>query len=154
MADLEHAYQTIINHKKNIQPISYFFTQRKISETTEAYNNNMEIITKDINYTQNYVAIVIPKRDNNLPLIIEIHGDNGYEYTGKITSYTQNNPDLLIPLQDDKQIFVKITFDSIDGMNDHPGFKTFIHIPSRYRNNDDIDDNKNKNYKKTIKVDL
>lgn len=146
MADINHAYGNIFDNKcKNVRKISHFFTQRKITESQEIVNpENLKRMKKDINFTQNYLALVLPKDETSPRLKIEIYGTNGYTYQGEIISYTENNPHLLVPLNDDKEIFVNIYDyeEKKDNAKDNAKEKrvkyiSFIHIPKRYQIIDD-----------------
>lgn len=146
MADINHAYGNIFDNKcKNVRKISHFFTQRKITESQEIVNpENLKRMKKDINFTQNYLALVLPKDETSPRLKIEIYGTNGYTYQGEIISYTENNPHLLVPLNDDKEIFVNIYDyeEKKDNAKDNSKEKrvkyiSFIHIPKRYQSIDD-----------------
>lgn len=172
MADINHAYGNIFdNTTSNIRKISHFFTQRKITESQDMLNpDTLKRTKKDINFTQNYLALVLPKDEKSPRLLVEIFGNNGYNYQGEIISYTENTPHFLIPLNDDKEIFVNI-YDYIqDNENNEEKdnkkistkekqikYISFIHVPKRYQNTDDndveessnLEDIKNKNKKET-----
>ena len=58
--------------------------------------------------------------NNNFNL--EVYGDRGYQYKGRINSFEGNIPHLLIPLRGDNQLFVHINvirdmdvFDEVTG---------------------------------------
>jgi hypothetical protein len=159
MADINHAYGNIFqNSNNNVRKISHFFTQRKITESHEIVNpDNLKRMKKDINFTQNYLALVLPKDESSPRLKIEIYGTNGYTYQGEIISYTDNTPHLLVPLNDDKEIFVNIyDYDNTqikqEKQSDNKDqsqvkkekrikYISFIHIPKRYQStSDDGDD--------------
>lgn len=175
MADINHAYDNILddnildNSTSNIRSISHFFTQRKITESQDTLNpDTLQRTKKDINFTQNYMALVLPKDEKSATLKIEIYGTNGYCYQGEIISYTDNNPHLLIPLNDDKEIFVNIyDYDINKNVKDNGNgngnsnedensinktklhfhnkkkrikYISFIHVPKRYQNADNAVD--------------
>ena len=75
MADINHAYGNIFeNSSNNVRKISHFFTQRKITESHEIVNpGNLKRMKKDINFTQNYLALVLPKDESSPRLKIEIY---------------------------------------------------------------------------------
>jgi hypothetical protein len=156
MADINHAYGNIFeNSSNNVRKISHFFTQRKITESHEIVNpGNLKRMKKDINFTQNYLALVLPKDETSPRLKIEIYGTNGYTYQGEIISYTENTPHLLVPLSDDKEIFVNIyDYDETkvekikseakeEKKEKRVKYISFIHIPKRYQStNDETEDN-------------
>lgn len=172
MADINQAYGNIFeNSNNNVRKISHFFTQRKITESHDVVNpDTLKRIKKDIHFTQNYLALVLPKDENSPTLKIEIYGTNGYTYQGEIISYTDNTPHLLVPLNDDKEIFVNI-YDynkndkDIKDENKEKQTKyiSFIHIPKRYQSiNDDVEDNttemidlkKNTTKTQNLKIDI
>ena len=161
MADLDQAYGNIFDNNKKTRQISHFFTQRKITESIDGLNpKTLARTKKDINFVNNYLALVLPKDENSPKLIIEIYGNNGYCFQGEINSYTENTPHLLIPLQDDKEIFINI----YDYKKDKDGtikekqskYVSFIHIPKRYQSTEDIEETTELSSLKTkdIKVDL
>jgi len=172
MADINHAYGNIFDNKvSSVRKISHFFTQRKITESRDSLNpETLKRTKKNINFTQNYLALVLPKDETSPKLRVEIYGNNGYSYQGEIISYTENNPHLLIPLNDDKEIFVNI-YDYVtdtDSNDENKSTKekqikyiSFIHVPKRYQNiidNDEssiIEDIKHKKTEtKSLKVDI
>jgi hypothetical protein len=132
MADIDQAYNNIFSTKNTFKNISHFFTQRKITECIDEVDPaTMKRKKKDVNSTYNYLALVIPKNDTNPTLKIEIYGNNGYCFKGKIDSYTDNTPHLLIPLNDDQELFVHI-YDEKE-VDDSKSYISFIHVPKRYQ---------------------
>lgn len=164
MADINHAYGNIFdNDIKNVRKISHFFTQRKLTESHDSVNpKTLKRIKKDFNYTQNYLALVLPKDENSPKLRIEIYGNNGYCYQGEIVSFTENNPHLLIPLNDDKEIFVNIFDYAEESKEKQIKYISFIHVPKRYQMIDDdsstrvneLKNNQNNNQVKTQKLNV
>lgn len=150
MADINHAYGHILeNNTSNFRKITHFFTQRKITEIHDAVHpTTLKRTKKDINFVQNYMAIVLPKDEKSPRLRIEIYGNNGYCYQGEIISHTENTPHLLIPLNDDKEIFVNIFDFKKDNNKEIKQVKymSFIHVPKRYQ---DIDDDNSSSTKMT-----
>lgn len=159
MADINQAYGNIFNDSNiNIRKIAHFFTQRKITESQDTINpKNLERTNKNINFTQNYLALVLPKDEKSPKLRIEIFGNNGYSYQGEVISFTENSPHFLIPLNNDKEMFVHI-YDYVndyiyeneynnefDNENDNNNkiqknskkkqskYISFIHVPKRYQ---------------------
>ena len=162
MADINHAYGNIFeNSNTNIRKISHFFTQRKITESQDILNpNTLKRTKKDIHFTQNYLAIILPKDEHSPRLRIEIFGNYGYCYQGEIISYTNKSPHLLVPLNDDKEMFINI-YNYIDDTENEEHeqedqskninnkqkrikYISFIHVPKRYQNSNDI--NKTNSY--------
>ena len=161
MADINHAYGNILeNSNTNIRKISHFFTQRKITESQDILNpTTLKRTKKDIHFTQNYLAIILPKDEHSPRLRIEIFGNYGYCYQGELLSYTNKSPHLLVPLNDDKEMFINI-YDYIDDTNNEDNdqedidkninnkqkrikYISFIHIPKRYQINNDTSKNIN-----------
>lgn len=157
MADINQAYGTIFENDTYIRKISHFFTQRKITESQDTINiDTLKRTKKDVNFSQNYLALVLPKDESSSKLIMEIYGNKGYCFQGELLSFTQNSPHLLIPLNDDKEIFVmiydyakqdpdKIKEDTLinkEILNKKKIIKylSFIHVPKRYQNIDDEED--------------
>ena len=151
MADINQAYGNIFdNNTSNFRKISHFFTQRKITEIQDTVHpETLKRTKKDINFTQNYLALVLPKDENSPKLRIEIFGNKGYTYQGEIISYTENTPHLLVPLSDDKEIFVNIydygeekdKKEQDDLKEKRIKYISFIHVPKRYQSIDEDDDN-------------
>lgn len=144
MTDIHEAYNGLLTSESNFKSISHFFTQRKMTDIHDEINpNNMKRTKKEKISTINFLAIVIPKlySDDNPILRIEIFGDKGYYYKGKINSFTNTSPNLLIPLNNDKELFVHIHEDN-ENPDDISGkkFVSFIHIPKRYQSNDTTED--------------
>jgi hypothetical protein len=179
MADINQAYGNIFdNNVSTVRTISYFFTQRKITESRDSLNpETLRRTKKNINFTQNYLAIVLPKDEKSPKLNVEIYGNNGYNYQGEIISYMESTPHLLLPLNNDKEIFVNIydyikkdidpNDDNKEKLNNCKEKRTkyisFIHVPKRYQNITDIEDSstiedikdkKTKTETKRLKVDI
>lgn len=141
MADINEAYNGILSSESKFKSISHFFTQRKMTDIHDEINpNNMKRTKKEKISTTNFLALVIPKShsEDNPVLKIEIFGDKGYYYKGKINSFTNTCPNLLIPLNDDKELFVHIyeVTEDPDDIN-RKTFVSFIHIPKRYQSIED-----------------
>jgi len=139
MADISKAYGNIFEENNSFRKISYFFTQRKITESQDSVNpTTLARTKKEVNFITNYLALVLPKDEKSPKLRIEIYGNKGYVFQGEINSFTENIPHLLIPLNNDKEIFVNIFELVKNDKNDLSSYKnikylTFIHIPKRYQ---------------------
>ena len=151
MADIAFAYEKITSTDRKPCNIEHFFTQRKVDEMQEFISEvNMERKTRKVKKTINYVALTLPevqKKDFEL----ELYGDLGYQYKGRINSYEGNIPHLLIPLQGDSQLFVHINIDSDKDDNDNDNdnnkkYISFIPVPKRYQTID------NKSKKEIVEV--
>lgn len=136
MADLTHAYTNLFSSNKNrFRDIAHFFTQRKIMETIDDVDTStMKRTKKDVETTNNYLALVFPRNENSPFLKIEIYGNNGYCFKGKMESYTENTPHLLVPLNDDKELFVHVYDENGDN---EESYISFIHVPKRYQNSEE-----------------
>ena len=109
--------------------IDYFFTQRKIVETSEYIDDKtLERKEKKETVTHNFLAINFPTvKDNFSNIKIEIWGDNGFNYNGELITSKGNIPNLMLKLNDDSEIFVKLIYynsNNIDNNNE----KTYIHF--------------------------
>jgi hypothetical protein len=116
--------------------IDYFFTSRKITNTIEKIDENLERKTIKESKTLNFLAIHFPleniskslknNSEQNNKILIEIWGDKKYHYKGSIETNSNIIPDLLIELKEDTQIFVKI-------ISNEKNYISFIPINKRYQ---------------------
>ena len=129
-------WMNTIEYNSNIE---YFFTQRKIVETTEYIDEKtLERKSKKENVTHNFLAINLPLIKNNFNNIdIEIWGDKGYNYEGKIVINKGIPPSLMLKLNDDTEMFVKLMFYDSDDESKFKTFISFIPILKRYQKNSD-----------------
>lgn len=162
MADFASAFNpdNYYSQIKNDNQMDYFFTQRKIIEY-EDYIDDKDMTRKKKKKSTNYnfLAINLPfhnlSNDNNTKISIEIWGDKGYHYNGVISNNHGTFPHLLIRLNGDTQIFVKILLQTND--NDKKNnFINFIQVPKRYQseptlNEENKNNNNNKSKKKSVK---
>ena len=151
MADLCEAFTTFQLKKGTFQNIDYFFTQKTLTEDSEYIDQNMNRDTKKIKVVKNFLALNIPTIittnitsntvqygdtvqtfDKPEDFNIEIFGDEGYHYKGTITSYQGVIPNFMIPIKDDKKLFVHINY-NIKGSNTKK-FINFIEVPKRFQN--------------------
>ena len=172
MADLGEAFNTMKFNKQQFQTIDYFFTQKTLIEDIEQIDKNMNRETKKIKIIKNFLALNIPTLittissngqtlEKPLGFDIEIFGDEGYHYKGSITSYQGIIPNFMIPIKNDKKLFVNINYNLIDNINNNNNnqsyetgnnilsnsidnltitkkFVNFIEVPKRYQNTDNI----------------
>ena len=112
--------------------IDYFFTQRKVVETTEYLDDKtLERKEKKENVTHNFLAINFPnvkEEYNNIK--IEVWGDKGYNYEGEIINHKGIMPNLMLKLNEDTEIFLKLTYLN---ENDFKTYITFINVLKRYQ---------------------
>jgi hypothetical protein len=148
MADINEAFNCFNTINKNYQNIDYFFTQRNMKENHEYLDKNMNRKNKKVSIVYNFLAINIPFNDEKKEFIIniEIFGDSGYHYKGKINSYNTIVPSFMIPLKGDKKVFVHAECRDIDddkSINKH--YMCFIDVPKRFQSIDEnlmiIDEN-------------
>ena len=115
--------------------IDYFFTQRKIIEYEEKLDENLNRKKIKKNVTINFLALTFPNNQfqnkSQLKIKIEIWGDIKYHYIGTLENIEGDYPHLLLQLDDDKELFVKLQY-----LNDDKSLKTFttfIPIIKRYQ---------------------
>lgn len=118
------------------QDIDYFFTQRKVTEYEEYIEKKtLERKKKKINVTHNFLAINIPnnqfKNNENIHIDIEIWGDVSYKYKGELKCTTGELPHLLLKLDNDKELFIKLIYK--DNIKELKTFTKFIQILKRYQ---------------------
>ena len=113
--------------------IDYFFTQRKIVESIEYVDEStLERKTKKESVMHNFLAINLPliKEDFN-HIKIEVWGDKSFNYEGEIVNYKGISPSIMLKLNDDTKIFIKLIY-----FNDTNHLKTyinFIEVLKRYQ---------------------
>jgi hypothetical protein len=66
---------------------------------------------------------------------IEIWGDTKYYYSGTLSNDKGESPHLMLQLDDDKQVFIKLEYydNTTDGLKLLKLFTTFIPILKRYQ---------------------
>lgn len=126
---------TKINFSKNID---YFFTQRKVTQTSEYIDTEtLERKEKKETITQNFLAIYFPNiSDEYNKIDIEIWGDTGYNYEGTLSNRKGTIPNLLLSLFEDSEIFVKLTYHN-ETDKDIKTYINFINILKRYQKTND-----------------
>jgi hypothetical protein len=136
MADLIEAFNTLKFQKNQFQVIDFFFTQRTLSEDHEYIDKNMNRKNKKVKVIHNLLGLNIVPLINNeqtSELDIEVFGDEGYYYKGKITSVQGNIPNLLILVKKDKKFLTNI----ICKINDNiKRYVNFIEVPKRFQFNE------------------
>lgn len=136
MADLGEAFNILKTQKKVFQNIDYFFTQRNLTEEQDYVDKNMNRKSKKVKVLHNFLALNIQNIDKTLGFDIEIFGDDGYHYKGNITSYEGVMPSILIPIKNDKKLFVHINYKSDNTFTKK--FVNFIEVPKRFQLIDEI----------------
>ena len=124
-----------VNHD-NI--IDYFFTQRKVVEYEEIIDEKtLDRKSKKINKTVNFLAINLPNNQfqnvSKLTIDIEIWGDQKYNYKGSLCNKDGDFPHLLLKLNDDKQLFLKLIYNDNEQNKILKTFTVFIPILKRYQ---------------------
>jgi hypothetical protein len=143
MADINEAFNVIKFETKNFQTIEHFFTQRNLKEEHEFLDQNMNRKNKQINIIYNFLAINIPQQNElcdgmTSSIDIEIFGDSGYHYKGKLNTFNGICPNFMIPLKGDKKLFVHIIYKELLNGNQetaekNKSFVSFIEVPKRYQ---------------------
>lgn len=134
-----HGWMAQIDHNTNID---FFFTQRKVIEYEEYIDEKtIERKKKKKNVTYNFLALNFPntlfQNKKNIYIDIEIWGDENYNYHGELYNKNGEIPHLLLKLNNDKQLFVKLIYKekNNDTVKILKTFKTFIPITKRYQIN-------------------
>jgi hypothetical protein len=153
MAELGEAFNILKFQKKSFQNIDYFFTQRALVEEQEYIDKHMMRKINKVKVIHNFLAINIPtiitnnngQTENALGFDIEIFGDEGYHYKGTISSFQGTIPNFMIPIKEDKKLFVNINYKSTDTQNNTivKTYVNFIEVPKRFQSDNkkiDVDD--------------
>tara|TARA_B100001121_G_C18694883_1_gene624602 strand:+ start:1968 stop:2375 length:408 start_codon:yes stop_codon:yes gene_type:complete len=124
------SWMTKIN---NESCIDFFFTQRKVVETSEYIDDKtLERKEKKETITHNFLAINLPiVKDDFNNIRIEIWGDKGYNYEGNIQTFKGNFPNLMLKLNDDSEMFIKLIYKNDAG--DEKTYTHFINVLKRYQ---------------------
>jgi len=147
MAELSEAFNGIrYDNINTLHSIDYFFTQRNLKEEHEYLDKNLNRKNKKINIMHNFLAICIPNyelQNNNMNHIeIEIFGESGFNYKGKLINIIGSSPNFMIPLKSDKKLFVHLFYKQYNRDNDKEiiikEFVCFIEVPKRFQSTDDI----------------
>jgi hypothetical protein len=143
MAELGEAFNILKFQKKPFQNIDYFFSQRCLSEDQEYIDKHMNRKINKVKVVHNFLAINIPtiitnnngQTENPLGFDIEVFGDEGYHYKGSITSYQGTVPNFMIPIREDKKLFVYVNYKLTDAENNIvvKMFVNFIDVPKRFQ---------------------
>ena len=117
----------------NDSSIDFFFTQRKVIETSEYLDDKtLERKKKKETITHNFLAINLPiVKDDFKNIKIELWGDKGYNYEGEIKTLKGHCPNLLLKLNDDTEIFIKLIY--INSTNEEKIYINFINVLKRYQ---------------------
>ena len=149
MADLNEAFNGNFD-TKDFQLIDYFFTQRNIKEEHEYFDANMNRHKKTKDKIHNFLAIIIPDHkildERTSSIDVNIWGDSGYYFNGKIIKLKGITPSFIIPIYDDKKLFVNLIYKESDKENKDNNINRyirFIDVPKRFQssNNDKLNIN-------------
>jgi sRNA-binding regulator protein Hfq len=155
MAELSEAFNGIKFETKNFQQIDYFFTQRNLKEDREFLDKNMNRTNKQVSMIYNFLALSIPqhelKDDTTSTIEADIFGENGYHYKGQITSYKGSTPNFLIPLKDDKKLFIHLIYKESNIETEFKEYVCFIEVPKRFQS---VDNSTNKLRNETETTDI
>ena len=124
------SWMTKIN---NDSSIDFFFTQRKVVETSEYLDDKtLERKEKKETITHNFLEINLPLvKDEFKNIKIELWGDRGYNYEGEIKTLNGHCPNLLLKLNDDTEIFIKLIY--VNLTNEEKTYINFINVLKRYQ---------------------
>ena len=124
------SWMTKIN---NDTSIDFFFTQRKVIETIEYIDDKtLERKTRKETNTHNFLAINLPSvKDDFKNIKIELWGDKGYNYEGEVQTLKGHCPNLMLKLNDDTEVFVKLIY--INNLNEEKTYIHFINVLKRYQ---------------------
>jgi len=117
--------------------IDFFFTKRTTSYIKEVIQK--DLTRKDQKFISTNNFIVLNLNFDNVKeedvILVEIWGDKGYYYQGKISESKGNFPLIALKLKEDSQIFLKLTIKNND---DKPtNYINFINIPKKYQLEED-----------------
>tara|TARA_B110000908_G_scaffold171704_1_gene235402 strand:- start:366 stop:806 length:441 start_codon:yes stop_codon:yes gene_type:complete len=136
MADFGTAFTNEIFNEEfsKSNQIDFFFTKRTTSYTREIIQKDLS--RKDQKYTDVNNFIVLNVNFENIKetdiIHVEIWGDKGYFYGGKISENKGIFPSFALKLKNDTQIFMKLTIINED--NKPLNYVNFINIPKKYQN--------------------
>ena len=148
MADLGEAFNILKKQQKIFHTIDFFFTQRSLTEEQEFIDSTMTRQIKKVKITYNFLALNIPTLttlsndgqtiEKPFGFDIKIYGDNGYHYEGSISSFEGIIPNFMIPIKEDKKIFVNIIYKFKDNNSNiiNKEFINFIDVPKRFQSED------------------
>jgi hypothetical protein len=135
MADFQTVFNKEIFEKEygKANHIDYFFTTRKTFETKEIVNSDLSRKTEKVGTINNF--IVFNLNLNNILKTDEIHveiwGDKGYFYQGKMINNMGFFPLFSLKLKKDTQIFLKLFIKKKE--EDNENYVNFITIPKKYQ---------------------
>ena len=122
--------------------IDFFFTKRTTSYTREVIQQDLTRKDQKFTCTNNFIVLNLnfEKIKEKDIILVEIWGDRGYFYQGKICDNKGIFPLLSLKLKEDSQLFIKLTISQDDNQIN---YINFISIPKKYQN--DMDDTEEMN---------
>lgn len=119
--------------------IDYFFTKRTTNTTKEVILKDLTRVDKKFTSVNNFIVFNI-NFDNikeSDVINVEIWGDKGYFYQGKIQENKGIFPLFALKLKEDTQLFLKLSIsgDETKQLN----YINFINIPKKYQSEEDND---------------
>ena len=122
--------------------IDYFFTKRTTSYTKEVIQKDLTRKNQKFTCTNNFIVLNL-NFDNVKEedvILVEIWGDKGYYYQGKISESKGIFPLIALKLKDDSQIFLKLIIQNEDKPTN---YINFINIPKKYQVDEDENGSEN-----------
>ena len=123
--------------------IDYFFTKRTTSYTKEVIQKDLSRKDQKFTCTNNFIVLNLNfdnVREEDV-ILVEIWGDKGYYYQGKISDSKGNFPLIALKLKEDSQIFLKLIIKNNDDKSTN--YINFINIPKKYQLEDDDNNSEN-----------
>lgn len=139
MADFGTVFQNEIFNKEYSKnnTFDYFFTKRTTSYTKEIINKDLSREDKKFKCVNNFMVLNLNlddlKKEDTINM--EIWGDKGYFYNGKIFDNSGFFPSLALKLKEDTQLFLKIKITNKN--NEDINYINFINIPKKYQIDED-----------------
>ena len=120
--------------------IDYFFTKRTTNYIKEIINKDLSRIDKKFSTVNNFIVLNINLKNIKYEdtILVEMWGDKGYYYQGKICENKGIFPLFALKLKEDTQLFLKLSINSETITNTN--YINFITIPKKYQN-ESTDDN-------------
>ena len=119
--------------------IDYFFTKRTTNTVKEVIMKDLTRVDKKFTSVNNFIVFNINFdniKESDI-INVEIWGDKGYFYQGKIQENKGIFPLFALKLKEDSQLFLKLSIsgDETKQLN----YINFINIPKKYQSEEDTD---------------
>ena len=117
--------------------IDFFFTKRTTSYTKEVIQKDLSRKDQKFTCVNNFIVLNLNFDNIKLDDIIhvEMWGDKGYYYQGKISESKGIFPLIALKLKDDSQIFIKFIIEKNESKSTN--YINFINIPKKYQLEDE-----------------